>query len=105
MPDEKDQQRTQLNEFRRLVANVVTELRSQEIRDTYAAITLNEVIDQQLLYLTGTGKKLGRKQKLTKARDEFLAVLDAIKAVPPSTFKFPDEDEDVNTPPEAEEGA
>lgn len=102
MASQKDIERTKHLEFRRVVANVVTELRSQELRDTYAAVTMNEVLDQALLVLTGDGKRLGRKQKLTKVREEFLGAIEAIKKTPPSAFRFPDPSEDVNTPPEPE---
>lgn len=100
MPSAREQESTKLIEFRRITANVLAELRSQEIRDSYAAVTMTEVIDQALQGLVGDGKKLGRKQKLTKVRDEFYGAIDAIKNTPPSTFRFPDPEQDVNTPPE-----
>jgi hypothetical protein len=101
MPEQtkQGQDRNQHREFRRVTANVVAELRSRYVRDSYAALSLPEILDQHLLYLVGDGKRLGRKQKLKKVRDEFLANLDAMKATPPSAFREPDPANDVNTPP------
>ncbi len=100
---DKEQARTKLQEYRRIVANVVGELRSQEIRDTYAALTFSELIEQQIVFLEGDGIKLGRKQRLEKMYEEFDAALAAIKATPPSAFRVPDPTEDVNTKEDPEE--
>ena len=90
--------RAKLREFRRVVANVVGELRSQEIRDTYAALTLTEVLDQHLKDLTGEGRVPSRKSRLKKLYDEFNTNIQAIKDTPPSAFRTPDAKQDVNTP-------
>lgn len=97
-----DASRNQLREFRRITANVVTELRSAEIRDTYAAVTLIELINQQLEFLVGTnGRVPSRKQRLTTVYNEFNASIEAIKATPPSAFREHDPGMDVNTAPNA----
>lgn len=93
----EDQKRVQLREFRRIVANVVGELRSQEVRDTYAALTFSEIVDQQLTFLVGDSTRPGRKQRLTRMFAEFDDALAAIKATPPQAFRTHDPDEDVNT--------
>jgi hypothetical protein len=91
--------RNQLREFRRVVGNVVGELRSQEVRDTYAAVTLVEVLDQQLTMLSGTSRIPSRKQRLTKMYDEFNATIEAIKGTSPDAFRQHDPNTDVNTAP------
>jgi hypothetical protein len=96
----EDRSRDQLITFYRILGNVIGELRSQEIRDTYAAITLDEVIQQQLAFLVdGTPTRISRKQHLQQMYDEFKANLQAIKDTPPSAFRQTDEKDDVNTPP------
>lgn len=92
-----DSDRQKLREFRRVVGNAVVELKSEEIRDTYAAITLSEVVDQQLERLTGNGRLPSQKQRLTKVYEELKASIDAIKATPPSAFRQHDPKNDVNT--------
>ena len=89
--------REQLREFRRVVANVVGELRSQEVRDTYAALTFTEILDQHLLQLVGDGKTPSRKQRLKTMYEEFNAAIDKIKDTPPSAFRQHDPKQDVNT--------
>lgn len=92
--------KARLREFRRVTANVVGELRSQEIRDTYAAMTLTEVLDQHLKELVGDGRVPSRKTRLKKMHDEFNANIQAIKDTPPSSFRTPDPAQDVNTAPD-----
>lgn len=102
MADEQstnDAARNKLREFRRMTANVVAELRSQEVRDTYAAITLTELVNQQIELLVGTGRIPSRKQRLTTVYEEFNANIEAIKATPPATFRQHDPDNDANTAP------
>ncbi len=93
-----DQTRRQLRDFRRVVASVVGELRSQEVRDTYASVTMAEVIDAHLKFLAGPALPLSRRERLVKTYDEFLKNVDAIKATEPSAFRLPDPKNDVNTP-------
>ncbi len=96
-----DSSRNQLREFRRVTANVVTELRSQEVRDTYAAITITELVNQQLEFLVGTeGRVPSRKQRLKTVYEEFNNNIAAIKATPPSAFRQHDPSSDVNTAPD-----
>lgn len=101
--DNKSEQaaREQLREFRRVVANVVAELRSQEVRDTYAALTFTEILDQHLLQLVGDGRVPCRRQRLKTMYEEFNASIEKIKATPPSAFRQHDPKSDVNTKPEA----
>jgi hypothetical protein len=96
----EDRAKEQMVSFYTIIGNVIGELRSQEIRDTYAAITLDEVIQQQLAFLVdGTPQRLSRKQHLQKVYDEFKANIQAIKDTPPSAFRQQDAKDDVNTAP------
>jgi hypothetical protein len=91
--------RSQLREFRRVLANVVDDLRSAAVSDTYAAITLNEVIDQHLQELVGEGRVPSRMQRVKTSYEEFKSSIEAIKAIPPSAFRLHDPKNDVNTAP------
>lgn len=95
-----DGTRQQLRAFRSIVADVVTELRSQEVRDTYAALTLSELLDQHLTKLVGDGKTPSRKQRLQTMFDAYNANIDAIKATSPALFRQHDPERDVNTAPD-----
>lgn len=103
MPDDatpEENALNQLREFYRIAGNVIGELRSQAIRDTYAAITLHEVMQQQLEFLVdGSRTRTSRKKRLKGMVDEFKANLRAIKNTPPSAFRQSDARSDVNTPP------
>lgn len=90
--------RAQLREYARVISNVVAELRSQEVRDTFAAVTLNEVLDQHLQQLTGISSRIpSRRQRLKKMYDEYKATIASIKATSPDAFRTPDPTQDVNT--------
>ncbi len=94
--------RNQLREFRVTVANVVANLRSKEVRDTYATITITELVEQQLAFLTGTkGQVPSQKQRLTAAYEAFNNAISAIKATPPAAFRQHDPSTDVNTASDA----
>jgi hypothetical protein len=93
--------REQQREFRRIIANAVGELRSNEIRDSYAALSLEELIDQQIDRLEGTNDTLNpsRLQRIQRIRQELADNIEAMKATPPSSFRRHDPDGDVNTAP------
>lgn len=97
--------REQLRDFRRVVADAVGELRSAEVRDTYAALSLEELVDQNIERLEGSGDPTSpsRLERVRKLRDELAAKIDAMKETPPEFFRRADVDGDVNTPPEGEQ--
>ncbi len=98
MPSERETA-DQLLDFRRIVANTVGELRSTEIRDTYAALGLEELMDQHIGRLTGSDDPLrpSRLLRLTRIRDEFRNNLEALKATSPESFRRKNPSTDVNT--------
>lgn len=92
--------RNQLRAFRGIVSDVVGELRSQQIRDTYSAITITELMQAHLVELVdGAPGKQSRKQRLDALVSAFKANLDAMKATPPDNFRTHDPQGDVNTAP------
>lgn len=92
----------QLREYRRIVADAVGELRSQEIRDSFASISLEELLDQHIERMQESTDpiKPSRLQRLRKVKDDLVASVEAIKAVPPERFRRADPSQDVNTPVE-----
>ena len=92
--------REQIREYRQVVADVVGELRSAEVRNTYASITLVELISDHVKSLSAPGaKKLGRLERLTQVRDRYLAKIEGLKATSPHNFRTPDPASDANTAP------
>lgn len=92
--------RNQAREFRRIIAAVVGELRSQEIRKSYSSVTLAELAERHLIALTtGEAGRPSRKQRLDALVKEFQTKLVAIKATSPDMFKKHDPRGDVNTAP------
>jgi len=75
--------RNRAREFRRVVANVVGELRSQEIRNSFAAVTLLELAARHADRLdTGDPTRPSRKARLKTIYDEYKAAIEAIKQTP-----------------------
>lgn len=96
--------RQQQREFRRVVANAVTELRSAEIRNSFAALSIEELIDQHIDRLEGTsGGRASRLQRIRTVRQELADNIEAMKATSPSDFRRHDPDGDANTAPDAED--
>lgn len=97
--------RARLREFRQIVADAVGELRSAELRESYYALTLEELIDTAIDELDHPEdrpeQRLGRKQRLTRVRDRLRDNIEAMKEVPPELFRSPDPESDVNTPEES----
>lgn len=96
--------REQLREFRRIVAAAVGEVRSNEIRNSFAALGLEELADQHIVRLQDSSDPTypSRLQRLRKVRDDLANNIEAIKETPPSAFRRPDASQDVNTEPDAD---
>lgn len=95
--------RQQLREFRRIVAAAVGALRSQEVRDTFVALSLEELADQHIERLSESGDptRPSRLQRIRIIRDDLTNSIEAMKETPPENFRRHDPDTDVNTAPES----
>ena len=96
------QQGPQISQFREVVANVVGELRSAEVRRTFVALSIEELVDDQIASLE-LGASLDPVQptlmdRVQKIYDDFTNAFDAIKATPPEMFIPSDPATNVNTP-------
>ena len=85
------------------MADVVGLLRAAEVRDSYASVSLEELMDQHIDSLVGNKNPLHPSAlvRLTKIRDAFMANLEQIKEMPPENFRRPSPSDDVNTSDEA----
>lgn len=86
------------------MANAVGEVRSQAVRNTYAALSLEELIDRHIELLEGTSDPLrrSRKSRVNKVYDDFRNNIEAMRATPPERFRRHDPDSDANTDPAGE---
>lgn len=108
MPDERtpsQQARERIREFRRIVASAVGELRSNQIRDAYAALSLEELMDQHIARLQDSDDPIhpSRKQRINKVHQDLTNNIEAIKATDPSQFRRRDPNSDANTDPNPED--
>lgn len=97
----REQQRT----FRRIIANAVGELRSQEVRDSYASVGLEELVDQSIARLEGDEDSTNpsRLARIRRTKQELSDNIEAMKAAPPDDFRPHDPDNDANTAPDSED--
>ena len=97
--------REQLREFRRIVAAAVGELRSQEVRNTFASISLEELADRHIERLEASDNPLhpSRLERLRRVRDDLTNTIEEMKNTPPELFRRHDPDNDANTSPDTEE--
>jgi hypothetical protein len=101
------QSREQFREFRRIIAAAVGELRSEEVRSSFAALSLEELADQHIDRLKASQDPLrpSRLQRLRKVQSDLTNSIEAMKETSPASFRRRDPDNDANTPvePEGEE--
>lgn len=101
MPEQTTEQRAKetIRQFREIVANAVNLVRSQELTRSFASISIEEVVDQQIAVIeestdAGRPSKLARVDRIKEDLDKNI---DAIKMVDPDLFRKPDSRTDVNT--------
>lgn len=76
-------------------------LRSNESRNSYASVSLEELIDKQIDKLDGAdGINPSRLARIRKVRQELTDSIEGMKATPPENFRRHDPNEDANTAPE-----
>lgn len=92
--------RETLQQFREVVSNTVGFVRSREVTRSYTSISIEELIDNRIdrIEAPQTGGRPGALARLDKIKNDFEAVIDAIKETPPDAFRAPDPSTDANTP-------
>jgi hypothetical protein len=105
VPDERtprEQARERIREFRRIVADAVGELRATHIRDSYAALSIEELMDQHVARLVDTNDAthLSRRQRVERVHTQLSENIEAIRETDPAQFRNRDPESDANTDPE-----
>jgi len=97
----REQSKEQLRHYRTVVSAAVNALRASEISTSFASITLEELIDQQIELIEGEtqgGTRLSKLARVEKIKLDLDSVIDGIKETSPDLFRTADTAEDVNTP-------
>jgi hypothetical protein len=80
----------------------VGELRSNQVRDSYAALSIEELMDQHIARLQDTDDPIhpSRKQRIDKVYNDLANNIEALKATDPAQFRRRDPETDANTDPD-----
>jgi hypothetical protein len=91
--------RETIQQYREIVAAVVGFVRSQEITRAYSSISLEELVDRRIARIEAPaeGDRPGALARLTSIKTQFDGAIDAIKAMPPDSFRAPSPSTDANT--------
>lgn len=101
----EEQASEQKLEYRSVVARAIAVLRSQEIRDSYASISIEELVDQRIASLEKSTDPFTPSilDKIKKVRDDLVNNIEALKATPPEQFRTRNPTDDANTDPDGED--
>lgn len=88
--------------FREIVADIVGELRGAEVARSFAAITLEELIDQhlELMMETKSQTKPSRLDYVKRTYNALVNNIEEMKNTSPEEFDTRDTNDEVNTPPD-----
>jgi hypothetical protein len=101
MSDEgEDKQQTKNLAVRIALANAYAFVDSQRFVQSFAAQGLEDLIDQQIGLIEGTGASLRPNylQRVDRMEADLLAALTGIEEIPPEEFAQPEPENDVNSP-------
>lgn len=98
--EEQNKEQEQNLEIRKAVASAYAFVDGQKAVQSFAALTFEDLLDQQIERIEGKGTDLRPNQldRVTKVESDLKAAVDKIKAMPPEAFAKPDPKNDVNTP-------
>lgn len=101
----EEDRRQSIRQFRETVGNAVSFVRSREINQSFAAIGLEELVDDQIgrIEASASATRPGRLAQIDKIKQALDDQIDSIKAMSPDLFRRPDTSADANTPRESEE--
>lgn len=101
MADENTTRETQ-SKFRNIVADVVGELRGEEIARSFASISIEEVVDQHIAELTEARNQtsVSRLARVEHVYNQLVENIEELKEMSPEEFDARDPSNEVNTPPE-----
>ena len=90
--------------FRNIIADVVGELRSEEVRKSFASISIEELVDKHIDRMTDSTSQ-SQPSRLTRIKSVYNTLADNIeemKEMDPEEFDSRNPDDEVNTPPEGQ---
>lgn len=102
-PTDKREQEQNL-ELRKAIADAYAFVEGQKSVQSFAALTFEDLVDQQIERIEGKGTALrpNALDRVTAIENNVKNAVDKIKKLPPSAFAKPDPKNDANTPPEDE---
>lgn len=103
MAEEKSNQQVAV-ELRRTMQAAVGFLRGAELRESIGAVTFDELLSQQIELIEGTGTdtRPGILAKIEAIRTSLHTTTAQLRQLPEEAVATPQEEEDANTPVDAE---
>ena len=88
-------------ELRVSLASAYASLEGTKVVTSFAATTYEDLADQQIELLAGTGSPLRptQQQRIARVESSILASVQKLRDLPEEVFRRADEDKDVNTSP------
>jgi hypothetical protein len=98
-PAEADSAQEQATEFRKTLQDAFSFIEGQKITQSFSALTPEDCFDRYIERIEGkdTTARPNVLNRIAKVRNEVLASIEKIKAMPPEAFREARSDEDVNT--------
>ena len=96
---EDSQQQDQADQYREIIQNAYTFVEAQKTVQTFAAITPEDLMDRFVTRVSGpdTQARPNVLNRYAKIKNDLLASIEKIKAMPPEAFRKQDDATDVNT--------
>jgi hypothetical protein len=93
------------DQLRQELSNAYAFVRGQEVADSFLAITFEEVLDQQISRIEDPGTDIRPNviDRITKIKENILAAVETITAMPEDFFKKYEASEDAVTDPTPED--
>lgn len=98
-PAEADSAQEQATEFRETLQNAFAYVEGQKITQSFSAFTPEDCFDRYIERVSGkdTEARPNVLNRIAKVKNDVLASIEKIKAMPPEAFREARPDEDVNT--------
>lgn len=96
----EDAQRSAIQGYWTVIGEAVGALRAAEARDTYAAVSFDELIDTHIERLTNSSdpSRIDRLAQVAKITKRLTERIESMKEIPPARFRRALKDEEVLTP-------
>ena len=101
MADEGSTKQQEQNlEIRRALSDAYAFIEGQKAAQSFAALTYEDLADQQIELIEGTGvrSRPNKLARIDRTENDLLSAIDKIGSLPPEAFARPSPDNDVNSP-------